>query len=213
MTALRNLLSLKPGLRTTEFWAHAIVSLISLLVAVGLVPVGLPQRDQTWVQLGAFLAAALATGLYALSRGKVKAGASSLVTLLDHAITTLYSGGPESETLAKDLLYKVIPELNGIVPGSGELAKLVAVVKAHEATIEDLVSKLAHFSFAVTPVPVASVTGNYLQTPDALSSANEPADGTSDPGPGGFPSDVATEPVLPTPVAVPAAAVTSSPVV
>lgn len=155
MNALRKLLALKPGYMTTEFWSHLIVSAISLLVALGWVPVGLPANDQTWVQLGAFAAAAICSGLYALSRGKVKAGASSLVSLLNNAITTQLAN-PGSTAEGRKLLAKVLPELDA-VSGSGELTKIWQAIQNHESWLSNIEKSFVQPHAVTEPVPVLPV--------------------------------------------------------
>lgn len=66
----------KPGYLTTEFWSHLILSIFGVLAGLHVVPNGLPQRYSMVVQAAAFLVAGIATGLYALSRGKVKTSSS-----------------------------------------------------------------------------------------------------------------------------------------
>lgn len=218
MVALRNLLSLKPGLRTSEFWSHAIVSLLSLLVALGAIPVGLPTRYQTWVQLGAFIAAAVCSGLYALARGHAKAGASSLVQLLDHSVETLLrDGGPDG----MNLLHKVLPELDGISPTAGtDLKRLLSAIESHSSQLAELYNWIHQFttpSYATAgsgTANTASVT-DVVMGLDPMSGTAETADGVTDAGPGGWPDDAAAVPVgsvqTPTPAPTAGAPVAASP--
>lgn len=62
-----------PGWQTTEFWKTLILTIISLLIATGVItPVDVPKYKPVVDGL-ALIAPAIAIGLYSLSRGKTKA--------------------------------------------------------------------------------------------------------------------------------------------
>lgn len=64
-----------PGWQTTEFWKTLILTIVSLLIATGVItPVDVPKYKPVVDGL-ALIAPAIAIGLYSLSRGKTKAAA------------------------------------------------------------------------------------------------------------------------------------------
>lgn len=64
-----------PGYATTEFWKSSILTVVSLLVATGVINPDASAKFNSWVQAAALVAAAVSVGLYSLSRGKTKAAA------------------------------------------------------------------------------------------------------------------------------------------
>lgn len=112
MNSLLDALKTKPGLMTTEFWVHAIVSVITLLVGLHIIHTGVPKQDDALVQLGAFLAAAIASGAYALSRGRTKGGSGTNIADVVHAVLTQMStSGNPADTVAS--IEKAVAVLEG----------------------------------------------------------------------------------------------------
>lgn len=62
-----------PGWKTSEFWAHAVPQLLSVLLASGALP-------QTWQAALGVLASALASAGYSMSRGTAKASPAPQAT-------------------------------------------------------------------------------------------------------------------------------------
>lgn len=115
----------KPGYLTTEFWSHLILSIFGVLAGLHVVPNGLPQRYSMVVQAAAFLVAGIATGLYALSRGKVKTS-SSFHDLAIGAIDQLRS---IDESKAETYIEGLLSELGVKLPDRAASARLRDLLK------------------------------------------------------------------------------------
>lgn len=203
MDALAKLVALKPGLKTTEFWSHAIVSFVGLLVGLHIIHTGTSGGAQWVIQLAAFLSAGINTGLYATSRGRAKSGTAGITTILTEALHNLMNSEDQEKAAAG---LKTLMEISGADAGaisqSGRLAKIEQFVKAHDTEFETIWDRLEEIFAHDVPTVVNNTfaepqptddSGALIPTPDQASAVVLPSvadgGGTVDPGPAGFPAD------------------------
>jgi hypothetical protein len=99
-TALRNLSDAPPatpGILTTEFWKTLAFSVVSLLIATGVITPVDSNKYKPIIDGFALIAPAIALGLYSLSRGKTKAAAieatANVIAVKTHSATQLRMQG------------------------------------------------------------------------------------------------------------------------
>lgn len=86
LVKLVSVLANKAGYRTTEFYTHALglaLTWVTVFLSLsGQFQTAVPGKYQPWVVAAGTLATALQTGLYGLSRARVKAGAATTAPIV-----------------------------------------------------------------------------------------------------------------------------------
>ena len=136
----------KPGIRTTEFWLHAMTAVIGVLAGLHVLPNGLPQKYSWIIQLAAFGMAGLAALAYGISRGLAKRGHLSARALIASALGNLERIDPTSAGQYVEGLLGMLP-LN-VLPTDARnrieesIANIQRELTEHAAAIHE-VEKLA----------------------------------------------------------------------
>ncbi len=107
---------IKPGITTSEFWAHVIVLILAGITVVGsLFHPGFKVRSsvQTWVPVGAVLCAVISHAFYASGRAGLKKRALDLVHVLGEALPAIEGAAPP--TPAGKVVTEVAQSIAGTV--------------------------------------------------------------------------------------------------
>lgn len=206
----RDFTGTKPGIATSEFWIAGATSIIGVLTANGWIPTDVAARYQGDVHIFGYIAAAVASAGYALSRGITKQGGSSPADLL-HALGALPEAGvaaAPAEAMINTLLAKLsagvdsesavaASTLNNLGASSQIKAGLDYLRAQLDGGLQDLHDHVDALEAKLEPKTGAADGPKHAAEPAVVVRHEpEPVEELAPPaGPGGFPDDVAVAPV------------------